>query len=89
MRAPKSRPGLRAYAEETDLTAQGGTGNLYPYLQVCIPRANPIPRRTRKSVRGSNPRGGAVLYLSEAATIIRARIAVPMNSAKKHVMLVK
>jgi hypothetical protein len=51
--------------------------------------ASPIPRRARKSVRGRNPCGGAMLYLSEATTVIMARITVPVNSAKKHEIFVK
>ena len=58
------------------------------YLQVCIPRDTPRPRRTKKIVRGSNPFGGAMLWLSVAAMIIKASIAVPVNSTKKHEILV-
>ena len=52
-------------------------------VQICIPRAAPRPRRSRKRMRGRRPFGGALFFLSVAARTTKQRIAVPKNSQKK------
>lgn len=49
-----------------------------------MPNATPSPRRVRNITTGRMERGGAALFLSVAAMMIKTNIAVPKNSEKKH-----
>jgi hypothetical protein len=53
-------------------------------LPVCIPNATPRPSSVRNATIGRIESGGAALFLSVAAMIIKTRIAAPRNSEKKH-----
>ena len=52
-------------------------------IPVCIPNAIPRPSKVRKMTNGRTASGGAALFLSVAAMIMKARMAVPRNSEKK------
>ena len=52
-------------------------------LQVCIPNPRESPSKVRNITKGRRPDGGAAFFLSVAAIIIKARMAVPRNSEKK------
>jgi hypothetical protein len=52
--------------------------------EVSIPSDAHMPKMVMKSAKGTRPAGGGPFFLSVMAMITMSKIAVAMNSEKKH-----